>query len=140
MKHYTSRRGRTRWRCCKSFNKCRAIAITHGNQIVKLTDLHNHIPDVKNVERATRTQPHNIDLRPLQRTVEVVNVPLHYSAQIQNETETNDDRKPDYSITNETGHAPGSLLNPNETGYDPGSSSDCDEIPMIPCDVTLITD
>lgn len=42
MKHYISRQGRTRWRCCKSFNKCRAIAITHGSYIMKLNDQHNH--------------------------------------------------------------------------------------------------
>lgn len=82
-------------------------------------------------------QPHSIQLSPLQRRVELVNVPFHYSAQIQDETETTDDRETD----NETGHAPGpTSSNPNETGDDPGSSSDCDEIPMIPCDVTLITD
>lgn len=83
--------------------------------------------------------PHTIHLSPLQRTVEVVNVPFHYSAQIQDETETKNDRETD-SVTNETGHVPRSSLNPNETCDDPGSSSDCDEIPMIPCDVTLITD
>ncbi|KAI5646667.1 FLYWCH zinc finger domain-containing protein [Phthorimaea operculella] len=44
MRHYTSRRGRTRWRCCKSFNKCRAIAITADNVMVKLKDVHNHGP------------------------------------------------------------------------------------------------
>lgn len=138
MRHYTSIRGRTRWRCCKSFNKCRAIAITHGNQIVKLTDLHNHIPDVKNLERPPQMHPHSIHLSPLQRTVEVVNVPFHCSAQIHDETETKDDKETD--VSNETNEAPGSSLNPNETGDDPGSSSDCDEIPMVPCDVTLITD
>ncbi|KAG6441709.1 hypothetical protein O3G_MSEX002000 [Manduca sexta] len=42
MRHYVSRQGRTRWRCSKCFNKCRAIAITEGNVIVKLTDMHNH--------------------------------------------------------------------------------------------------
>lgn len=139
MKHYTSIRGRTRWRCCKSFNKCRAIAITNGNHIVKLTDLHNHIPDVKSFERPTQMHPHTIRLSPLQRTVEVVSVPFHYSTQIKDETETKDDKDTDY-VTNEPGHAPVSSLNPNETADDPGSSSDCDEIPMIPCDVTLITD
>lgn len=135
MRHYTSIRGRTRWRCCKSFNKCRAIAITHGNQIVKLTDLHNHIPDVKSFEHATQAQ-HAAHLIPLQRRVEVVNVPFHYGAQVQDETDTTDDKETD----NETGHAPRSSLNRSEPGDDPGSSSDCDEIPMIPCDVTLITD
>lgn len=81
-------------------------------------------------------QPNTIRFNPDQGKVELVNVPFHYSAQIQDETETTDDRETD----NETGHTGGSSLNPNETGDDPGSSSDCDEIPMIPCDVTLITD
>ncbi|CAK1579126.1 unnamed protein product [Parnassius mnemosyne] len=42
MKHYTGRGDRTRWRCCKSFNKCRAIAITYQDRIIKLNNSHNH--------------------------------------------------------------------------------------------------
>ncbi|CAH2040240.1 unnamed protein product, partial [Iphiclides podalirius] len=42
MRHYISRHGRTRWRCCRSFNRCRAIAITWQNRIVKLNNQHNH--------------------------------------------------------------------------------------------------
>lgn len=42
MRHYTSRRGHTRWRCCKAFNKCLAIVITTGNHIIKIKNIHNH--------------------------------------------------------------------------------------------------
>ncbi|GBP52294.1 hypothetical protein EVAR_9206_1 [Eumeta japonica] len=42
LKHYDGPGGRTRWRCCRSFSRCRAIAFTVENRLIKLTDVHNH--------------------------------------------------------------------------------------------------